>query len=40
MIVEGATVDRDRYDTVMYSVTAEKWPEVRARLEQRLGYVP
>ena len=27
-------------DTVMYSVTAEEWPEVRARLEQRLEYVP
>jgi RimJ/RimL family protein N-acetyltransferase len=27
-------------DTVMYSVTADEWPDVRARLEARLGYVP
>jgi RimJ/RimL family protein N-acetyltransferase len=27
-------------DTVMYSVTAEEWPDVRSRLEARLGYVP
>jgi len=27
-------------DTVMYSVTAEEWPDVRQRLETRLGYVP
>jgi RimJ/RimL family protein N-acetyltransferase len=27
-------------DTVMYSVTADEWPAVRARLEERLGYVP
>ena len=27
-------------DTVMYSITAEEWPAVRAKLEQRLGYVP
>ena len=27
-------------DSVMFSVTAEEWPEVRARLETRLGYVP
>jgi ribosomal-protein-alanine N-acetyltransferase len=27
-------------DTVMYSVTAEEWPGVRARLEERLGYIP
>ena len=27
-------------DTVMYSVTADEWPEVRQRLEARLGYVP
>lgn len=27
-------------DTVMYSVTDDEWPEVRARLEGRLGYVP
>ena len=27
-------------DTVMYSVTADEWPEVRARLEKRLGYIP
>ncbi|MGD9723659.1 MAG: GNAT family N-acetyltransferase [Pirellulales bacterium] len=25
-------------DTVMYSVTVDEWPAVRARLEQRLGY--
>lgn len=27
-------------DTVMYSVTSEEWPRVRAGLEERLGYVP
>jgi hypothetical protein len=27
-------------DTVMYSVTADEWPEVQRRLETRLGYVP
>lgn len=27
-------------DTVMYSITDEEWPEVKARLIQRLGYVP
>lgn len=27
-------------DTVMYSVIAAQWPEVRRRLESRLGYVP
>jgi ribosomal-protein-alanine N-acetyltransferase len=26
-------------DTVMYSVIAEEWPDVRRRLEERLGYV-
>jgi RimJ/RimL family protein N-acetyltransferase len=27
-------------DSVMYSIIAEEWPAVRARLEARLGYVP
>jgi ribosomal-protein-alanine N-acetyltransferase len=27
-------------DSVMYSVTADEWPAVRARLDSRLGYVP
>jgi RimJ/RimL family protein N-acetyltransferase len=27
-------------DSVMYSVTAEEWPQVRQRLETRLGYAP
>ncbi len=27
-------------DTVMYSVTIDEWPDVRKRLEDRLGYVP
>ncbi len=27
-------------DTVMYSVTVDEWPDVRRRLETRLGYVP
>lgn len=27
-------------DTVMFSIIAEEWPEVKAALEQRLGYVP
>jgi RimJ/RimL family protein N-acetyltransferase len=27
-------------DTVMYSITADEWPEVKRRLEARLGYVP
>jgi RimJ/RimL family protein N-acetyltransferase len=27
-------------DSVMYSVTAQEWPGVRERLEQRLGYAP
>lgn len=33
---------RDGYirDTVMYSITDDEWPDVRKRLETRLGYVP
>jgi len=27
-------------DSVMYSVICDEWPEVKARLEARLGYVP
>jgi RimJ/RimL family protein N-acetyltransferase len=27
-------------DTVMYSIVADEWPAVRARLEARLGYAP
>ena len=27
-------------DTVMYSIVADEWPQVRQRLEERLGYVP
>jgi len=27
-------------DTVMYSITDDEWPGVKARLEARLGYVP
>lgn len=27
-------------DSVMYSITDDEWPEVRARLEARLGYRP
>ena len=27
-------------DTVMYSIIAEEWPVVRARLVERLGYSP
>ena len=27
-------------DTVMYSIIAEEWPAVRARLVERLGYAP
>jgi RimJ/RimL family protein N-acetyltransferase len=27
-------------DTVMYSVTNDEWPDVKARLETRLGYSP
>jgi RimJ/RimL family protein N-acetyltransferase len=27
-------------DSVMYSIIDDEWPEVKARLEQRLGYVP
>ncbi len=27
-------------DTVMYSIIAEEWPTVKARLEARLGYIP
>lgn len=27
-------------DTVIFSVIDEEWPEVKARLEQRLGYIP
>jgi RimJ/RimL family protein N-acetyltransferase len=32
--------DGHQRDSVMYSVTADEWPGVRARLEERLGYVP
>jgi RimJ/RimL family protein N-acetyltransferase len=27
-------------DTVMYSITDDEWPRVKAGLEERLGYVP
>jgi len=27
-------------DTVMYSITDDEWPAVKAALEERLGYVP
>jgi RimJ/RimL family protein N-acetyltransferase len=27
-------------DTVMFSITDDEWPEVKAGLERRLGYVP
>jgi len=27
-------------DSVIYSILAEEWPEVRARLVERLGYTP
>jgi ribosomal-protein-alanine N-acetyltransferase len=27
-------------DTVMYSITDDEWPGVKAGLEKRLGYVP
>lgn len=27
-------------DTVMYSITDDEWPDVKQRLETRLGYVP
>ncbi len=27
-------------DSVIYSITDDEWPEVKARLEARLGYVP
>jgi len=27
-------------DTVVYSITFDEWPEVKAGLEERLGYVP
>lgn len=27
-------------DTVMFSITADEWPQVKAGLEARLGYVP
>jgi RimJ/RimL family protein N-acetyltransferase len=27
-------------DTVMFSITDDEWPEVKAGLEERLGYVP
>jgi ribosomal-protein-alanine N-acetyltransferase len=27
-------------DTILYSITDDEWPQVRTRLEERLGYVP
>ena len=32
--------DGYRRDNVMFSIIAEEWPEVKAALEARLGYVP
>ena len=36
MIVPDGTVR----DTVLYSIIDDQWPDVRARLEERLGYAP
>ncbi len=36
MILSDGTIR----DSVIYSITDDEWPEVKARLEARLGYVP